>query len=312
MTIAKILKLSGLITLTLLLSIGAGSIWFLEIQAMAQVRQPLGIEFIVDMSGSMRYAMGNTAVTKAEAAKSQLLQILPGVGEPFAIRTFGWGPADPQADRCTSVLKLGFGQGEEQKGQARALIAQMNFVIPEQGSNTPLAAAFKSAGQDLFGTYNKQRIVVFTDGYEECGGDPIAVVRGLIALGMDVQIFIIGFDVDSDVQAQLQKVVEAAPGSQFIPVTKPEEIQAAAFRILKLATGIANIEVINANDVKIEVYFNTVLVGTVEPRTHGTFQAFTGDVAVAAHASGFNLWQRQVTTKKDEAVKVEVTLAPAK
>jgi len=255
--------------------------------------------------------MGNTNVTKTVAAKNQLIQILPGVGEPFAIRTFGWGSADPQVDRCKSVLKLGFGQGEKQKNQARALIAQMSFVIPEQGGNTPLAAALKSAGQDLFAAYDKQRIVVFTDGYDECNGDPRAVVRGLIDLGMDVQIFIIGFDVDSEVQAQLQKVVEAAPGSQFIPVTKPEEIQAAAFRILKLATGIANIEVINANDVKIEVYFNTVFVGTMEPRTRSTFQAFTGDVTVAAHASGFNLWQRQVTTKKDEVVKAEVTLAPA-
>jgi len=59
------------------------------------------------------------------------------------------------------------------------------------------------------------RLVVLTDGQETCGGNPIEIASKWVSVGLDVDIFIVGFDVDDETQEQLEDIATAGGGLYF-------------------------------------------------------------------------------------------------
>lgn len=77
---------------------------------------------------------------------------------------------------------------------------------------TPLASAIKKAQaslQKVSDDQTKNFIYVVSDGIETCGGNPVQAAKDAKASNMDVQINIIGFDVDDEADRQLKEVARA-------------------------------------------------------------------------------------------------------
>ena len=64
--------------------------------------------------------------------------------------------------------------------------------------NTPLTAAVRSAAEALEYTSRPGVVVLVTDGRETCGGSPCALGAELAALGADMTVHVIGFQMQPD------------------------------------------------------------------------------------------------------------------
>lgn len=92
---------------------------------------------------------------------------------------------------------------------------------------TPIAYSLEQAAGDFSGdTETLHTIILVSDGEETCGGDPVAVVRGLIARGFKIKLFTIGFNVDQIARQQLKGLAETFGGT-FTDVRGGSNLQQA-------------------------------------------------------------------------------------
>ncbi len=147
------------------------------------------VEVIFDASGSMYRKVGG--VLRIDVAKRVLRQLVSDVlspGTPFALRVFG----NRKAKACRTDLEMPLGPLDAAE-TARVLAA----VEPKPFSGTPIAASLELVGSDLGEGPGPKRVVLVTDGEESCGGDVEAAIEALRRRGYDVELNIVGFDVDA-------------------------------------------------------------------------------------------------------------------
>ncbi len=78
---------------------------------------------------------------------------------------------------------------------------------------TPIAASLEYAAKQFTQNDANNNIVLISDGIETCGGDPCAAIKRLrTEEGLNVDVHVIGFDVDNEAQAQLKCIAEAGNG----------------------------------------------------------------------------------------------------
>lgn len=166
------------------------------------------VEFILDSSGSMNAKMGTER--KIDVARNALTAAISETpeGNIAALRIYGHRiPNNKKAESCKdSELAIPFGPIDK-----AAFLAAMNRAKPL--GQTPIAYSLQLAAQD-FGKPGDEvaTIILVSDGEETCGGDPVAVVKGLIAKGFKIKVNTIGFDVDPKARAQLQALATATGG----------------------------------------------------------------------------------------------------
>ena len=170
------------------------------------------VEIVMDFSGSM-----SDAVAVAKSTMSSVVsQISPSIQVGF--RVFGQGGSSPniaqvqnvkktQTSEGKTVYKLQTGSHKETTGtgckatklvtpiasaNSNALITGMNSV--SLGGSTPIVLALQEAVNTDLSKYSRnipKKIVLITDGYENCGGDPCAFARTLMATRRDIQIDVV-------------------------------------------------------------------------------------------------------------------------
>lgn len=86
------------------------------------------------------------------------------------------------------------------------IVTASNTIQP--GGKTPLAASIRHTG-DIMSTVDKNiNIVIISDGEETCGGNPVAEAQRLKNMfGDRINIFVIGYSVDSKIEYQLKQLV---------------------------------------------------------------------------------------------------------
>ena len=150
------------------------------------------VHVIFDASGSMGQLLPAGNASRVEVARRVLTQLVDEVIEPGAnVALRAYGHVSPMT--CDTALVHPLGPLE--RATMRAAIAS---VEPKLLSGTPLAASIEAVAADLRGVTGPKTVILLTDGEETCGGDPEAAIRALNAQGVDVQLSIIGFDVDTD------------------------------------------------------------------------------------------------------------------
>lgn len=83
------------------------------------------------------------------------------------------------------------------------------------GGKTPLAAAIRKTGQIMQNIGHKINIVILSDGEESCGGNPVYEAQRLKnQFGDRLNIFVIGYSVNSTIEYQLKQLV-AGKGVYF-------------------------------------------------------------------------------------------------
>ncbi|WP_280771721.1 vWA domain-containing protein [Salipaludibacillus daqingensis] len=90
---------------------------------------------------------------------------------------------------------------------------------------TPLAASIAKAKEDLLEKSSEDDtnyVYVISDGIETCGGDPVAEAKAMKDSGIDIEFYIVGFDVEDDEHEQLEQIADVMDGTYTSVYTKQE------------------------------------------------------------------------------------------
>ncbi len=186
------------------------------------LQDPVAIAFIIDASGSMaaRQARRSKMVIAKEALGAAVAD-LDGANAIASLRAFGFDDNVEKSARasCPNTVELvpfGANQGTQ--------IARMADRLTPYGY-TPLADSLRAAGESLQSVAASRRFaVLISDGEETCGGDPVAVAASLAQSGVDVNTYVVGYDLDADQRLALQAVA-AAGGTQYLNATDGSELR---------------------------------------------------------------------------------------
>lgn len=172
---------------------------------------------ILDSSGSMAAQAGENR-NKLDSAKFALSRYVKVASVLYNVGFMVYGhkgnnEESGKAESCVGIELLK-PIGEIQGDAIDPLLEQF-----QPTGWTPIAASLEKAKEAFAGKEGDQifnKIILVSDGLETCGGDPGAVARQLHDEGLNVQVDVIGFDIQNqDEAAQLRQIAEAGGGAYF-------------------------------------------------------------------------------------------------
>jgi Ca-activated chloride channel homolog len=281
------------------------------------------IQLILDASGSMygKLPAGGTRISAAKEVLSSFINKLPA--DPslnVGLRIYGANSSAGSAQACQdSKLVL------PMKGLERAALQEAVVRTKPKGS-TPIAYSLEQAALDFPVDNSRKLIVLVTDGQESCRGDLKKVLEAFKARGIEVDLRIIGIDLDANAQKSFEGIgkfenatssaeLASALGRATEAVAKASEAKLPVSVKLtssgKPVTGGAKVSFSNALDEKSSTDFTAsdgmykaeLIAGTYNARVETAdsgVQQFAGlSVAVAA-SNSFSFEVGQVGTVKLE------------
>ena len=242
--IADDLEGDGSYSLSIAISGGAGMIEVAADMNNPETLKKLApvIEIVFDASGSMNRRIGDKkSPRRIDLAKKSLAEVadsMPG-DAIVAMRVFGHRIREGRKGDCQDTeLLIPFGPLDRAKlkkavGGIRAL------------GTTPIAYSLKKAGGDLPPGPGERRILLITDGKEECGGDPAGAVMELRRAGIDVRVDVVGFDLEDEADREASRKVAEVSGGAFFDTTDGEGLKESilktmnpVFEVIDAAGGI--------------------------------------------------------------------------
>ncbi|MBH0159034.1 VWA domain-containing protein [Fictibacillus sp. 5RED26] len=193
--------------------------WKMESFGSPEIKDPrfkfkenLNVEIVLDASGSMNGKIGGK--TKMDLAKESITEFASSLPEEanVALRVYGHkgtGSDNNKKLSCESSDVVYVMQNYEENNFEEAL----NQFNPSGW--TPITLALNKAKEDMAkynGDQNTNIIFLVSDGVNTCGGDPVNVAKDLAESNIQPIINVIGFDVDSEGQAQLKNIATASEG----------------------------------------------------------------------------------------------------
>lgn len=190
------------------------------------------VELLVDYSGSMG---GWIAV-----AKDALNFILPNIpkNSAVAVRIFG-GIAYQETkfeNSCQASMQIvPFGKGNQG-------VVKEGLDDTKIGGVTPIEFALRQTVEEDFNrvsvydrntTRKPKRIVLVTDGYENCGGDPCAYIRELMRTRKDIKIDVIQLG-NND---KLACLADATGGNYYVVDGSREKFETAFETVFNVPRG---------------------------------------------------------------------------
>jgi len=156
-------------------------------------------EILIDFSTSMT---DKIAFTK-QAILNDIIPYLD-YSAKIGIKTFS-APTDDVPEIIT-ILELSITNKEQ--------ITSAINALSEPNGNTPIAAAIKNSVDSLkeYLAFDK-KIILLTDGQENCDGNYISEVEQAKKDGINCQIHIIGFGLDAEAEEQAVKISTLSNGS---------------------------------------------------------------------------------------------------
>ena len=98
-------------------------------------------------------------------------------------------------------------------GQNEALAQTVRNLQPK--GMTPISDALVKAAENLKYKENAASIVLVSDGVETCKGDPCIVAKSLHQAGVELKVYVVGFDVAGQAAQELQCIADAGGGHFF-------------------------------------------------------------------------------------------------
>ncbi|MFU8888766.1 MAG: VWA domain-containing protein [Trueperaceae bacterium] len=196
---------------------------------------PTHVLLVLDASGSMfnRLADGQYRITAAKDAVAGFVSRLPATPDlHVGLRVYGARVAaldDTACEDSELVVPVAGFDREGLLGAVRGTQAK---------GATPIAYSLELALDDLRDATGRAIVILVTDGIESCGGDVRAAAERLAAAGFELDLRIIGFDLDDlairsfeglgtfenarsveELAAALGRAVDVAPVAAELPVT---------------------------------------------------------------------------------------------
>lgn len=162
------------------------------------------ILFIMDASGSM--AENFQGVPRIVAARVMLQEQLSRLDPSVPVGLVAYGNRIPgcTSSRLYNPISIGNRTG---------VMRNVNNMFP--AGNTPLAATLNLVGKSIIQRHPETTVIVISDGAESCGGNPATEASILRSRGIDVQVHVIGMNVDRDTARQLADVAKSGKGDYF-------------------------------------------------------------------------------------------------
>ncbi|RWR07298.1 VWA domain-containing protein [Siminovitchia fortis] len=183
----------------------------------------VNVAVLIDASGSMKADVpGGNKMALAKSSIKQFSESLPD-NVNVSLSVFGHKGTGSDQDKklsCESIETVYSLKPYDQKEFSNAL-DQFNA-----SGWTPLASAIQQAEKELkvaSGDKTKTLIYVVSDGVETCDGDPVQAAKNAKKSMTDLQINIIGFDVDNEADRQLKEVASAG-GGEYTSVKNKQEL----------------------------------------------------------------------------------------
>ena len=196
------------------------------------------IEIILDCSRSMLDSVEGGR--KIDVAKSTLVSVLSQIPENVAVgfRAFSFSPPRGTVEESCRDSALLF---PIQVGNRNAVVTKVMSL--EAMGATPIGYSLQEAAKDFTPAGGVEKVIILiSDGAETCGLDPVGVVQGLRAQGIQIQILTIGFDVDQEAATQLRALSEAAGGQYYSAGTAIELQQSVSEAAQAAVTGFVGME----------------------------------------------------------------------
>jgi hypothetical protein len=147
------------------------------------------VALVLDASGSMLQKIkGRQKIEIARAELDHLVRDVLPESTPVTLRVYGQGGKGS----CTSDLMMPLAPLDRQR--AEQIVAGVKST---NGAKTATSASLHATAQDLSAAHGAKRIILITDGEENCGGDVEKEITELRRSGFDLQLSIIGFAIDS-------------------------------------------------------------------------------------------------------------------
>lgn len=185
--------------------------------------EEVNVAILIDASGSMKADVpGGNKMALAKSSVNQFSESLPE-NVNVSLTVFGHKGTGSDKDKklsCESIENVYSLNTYDQKDFSDAL-EEFNA-----SGWTPLASAIQQAEKDLKKASDKQTktfIYVVSDGVETCDGDPVQAAKDAKKSLTDLQINIIGFDVDDEADRQLKEVANAGDG-KYTSVKNKQEL----------------------------------------------------------------------------------------
>ncbi len=166
-------------------------------------RAQSNVLFIFDASGSMKVASGGQSrIDVAKSAMSQALKDMPANAR-LGLLMYG----HRRGRDCTDIeLVSPIGADD-----AKKIDGIIQSVRPR--GETPIAEALTQAARNFAALKGQtNRIVLITDGIEECRGDPCAAARAIKEAGLDLKVHVVGFALNDAKVKAVQCIAEETGG----------------------------------------------------------------------------------------------------
>jgi hypothetical protein len=182
------------------------------------------VQFIFDASNSMWApvdpALGPNSPRRIDVAKEVMNDIIMNLPDDIrvALRLYGHRvpPGEPGACQDTElVMPL-------QDIDKVRLTGIIDGVVPR--GSTPLVFSLQQVPNDFGTAPGEKRVVLITDGIEACGGDLTAAVQGLMDAGFELQLHIIGFGLETEVDTGELEHVTTITGGGYYDAQSAEEL----------------------------------------------------------------------------------------
>jgi len=160
---------------------------------------------------------GTPKIDIAKSSISEFASNLPKESK-ISLRVYGHEGTNKQKDKirsCNSVGELFNGTYEKQTFED-----SMQEIQPSGW--TPIAKALNSIKGDIT-KGNKAVVYIVSDGIETCDGDPVQTVKDLKQSGIDINVNIIGFDIEDNGQKLLKEISDEGDG-EFKNITSQEDL----------------------------------------------------------------------------------------
>jgi VWFA-related protein len=190
-------------------------------ERIAAVSAPSQIELILDASGSMKLRVeGRPKIDIAKEVMAQIIKGLPNDAQ-VALRIYGHRIREGRSGDCQDS-QLVFPFGKIDKPRMLARVREVNAL-----GTTPIAYSLKQVARDFGRARGEKMVILVTDGKEECGGSPSAVVSELVARGIKIKLNIVGFALADVATKQEMERVARLTGGRFFDASNAKTLTQA-------------------------------------------------------------------------------------
>ncbi|MBF0491407.1 MAG: hypothetical protein HQM15_01325 [Deltaproteobacteria bacterium] len=188
-------------------------------------------EWVIDASKTMGTSVGGSK--KIDWVKNALNEMLPKISSSSQ-HAFRWmGAQSPSSyQNCKDTqLYSSFKPLELTK-------LQTQWSGLEAKGIAPLAYTLEKARSDFKGSSGSRVMVLFTDAYENCGGDPVLELERWKKEKLNVKLYILGLDLEGSRDEIELKRIASMVGGEYFSIARPQDLSKALEEVIKVSYAV--------------------------------------------------------------------------